>query len=344
MKLIFFSLFFFTAFCVSADIIFVSRSISLGRIPNQHTVIRQSFDFEVMIAPSQIFDVISDCACSVSFYPTDLMPVGTQSSIEVVFEPYRYGSFEKNFIVKHNNGQDIVLSLSGYIEPRQLNPYVEFPYQADNLRFKSKNINLGKVSGKAPLRRPIKVFNSSDIEIAFDSASTPKHIEVVFDTSRRILPGQVSEFLLYYHPEYKKGMGLVQDQILVFCLNNAPISLNVNATLTEVHADTSAAPRMETEQQEVDLGLVSKGIERLASFKIFNSGKANLVIHNIIPDNECEFVAISSRIISPQESAELVVRFKSQSKPGIYRRAITVYSNDPENYVAKFYVIVKIAG
>jgi hypothetical protein len=336
--------FFLQAFVVKAEIIFISKSVNLGKVPNELSQIRYSFDFEVMISSSQIYEVIVDCACMVVSYPTQEMPVGTKGSIEVIFEPYRFGNFEKSFIVKHNKGKDILLSLSGYIEPKQLNPYVEFPYQAGKLRFKSKNVNLGKVSGKAPLRRPVKVFNASDTEIFFDSTTTPKHIEVVFDSSKSVLPGQVSEFLIYYHPEYKKEYGLAQDQIIILTRNHLPISLNINATLTEVQMDTSALPRMETEQQEVDLGLVPVGIERLASFKIFNSGKANLLIHNIIPDNECEFLAISSRVVSPQESAELVIRFKSQSKPGIYRRAITVYSNDPENYVAKFYVIVKIAG
>ncbi len=330
-----------------ADISFVSVQVNLGNISSTHEIVKHTFEFEVNNRPSQIYEVIPDCACSVVSFPTGSLEVGFRGSVVVIYEPYRYGHFEKNFIVRNSDGKEVVLSISGYIEPKSLNPYMEFPYQSGHLRFKSKNINLGKVSGKAPLRRPVRAFNSSDREIRFlDSVIAPRHIEIVFDSSRSVLPGQVYEFLLYYHPEYKNEFGLAQDQVTLFTdyPDSPPVLLNVNATITEIISDTAAAPRMETEQQEIDLGTTYVGVERLAAFKIFNNGSSNLQIHKIIPDNECEFVAISRRVIEPNESAELVVRFKSQSKPGLYRRSITVYSNDPENYVAKFYILVRIAG
>jgi hypothetical protein len=79
-----------------------------------------SFDFEFTntgVEPLVLTNVRSSCGCTIPSWPHDPIPAKGKEYIKVKYDTNRIGKFNKTITVSSNAGEDIVLKISGEINP-----------------------------------------------------------------------------------------------------------------------------------------------------------------------------------------------------------------------------------
>ncbi len=104
-----------------------------------------------------------------------------------------------------------------------------------------------------------------------------------------------------------------------------------HAQTTGAPATHSGAPHLSVDQPRIDLGTVQAGDVVPMSWRLKNTGHADLVISRIKPGCGCTLVNLSEkdRVIHPGSSLALEASFNSSGRRGEHDKKVVVYSNDP---------------
>ncbi|HZK95809.1 MAG TPA: DUF1573 domain-containing protein [Prolixibacteraceae bacterium] len=95
----------------------------------------------------------------------------------------------------------------------------------------------------------------------------------------------------------------------------------------------SEDPQMVIEEQWFDLGKVSEGEGRRVSFMIENEGNSDLIIEGASSTCSCLAAELSSVIIPPGKSSQVVVNYllsDTEQQSQIIRRGLIFLTNDPQ--------------
>jgi LEA14-like dessication related protein len=84
--------------------------------------------------------------------------------------------------------------------------------------------------------------------------------------------------------------------------------------------------KLSVDNLQVNLGKVDKKEQKIAIFKLTNSGKLPLKIANISSDCHCTVTQLANKIILPNQSTTLKVTIDS-TVTGWFQKVITVESN-----------------
>ncbi len=102
------------------------------------------------------------------------------------------------------------------------------------------------------------------------------------------------------------------------------------------------APKLVAENPDFHFGQIYQGARLEHTFRVDNNGDAPLVIEKISSSCGCTAALMSEMTIAPQASAELKVAFDSARFSGPVVKTVYVYTNDPLNRVAQFYIRGKV--
>lgn len=92
---------------------------------------------------------------------------------------------------------------------------------------------------------------------------------------------------------------------------------------------TNAAPKIEFENECIDLGKIASGNPITATFKSANAGDAELEITAVRPGCGCTKAETSKSKIAPGESSTITIVFNSSGYSGAVSKSISVATNDP---------------
>jgi len=95
---------------------------------------------------------------------------------------------------------------------------------------------------------------------------------------------------------------------------------------------------MEFDSESCDFGTVFQMREYEGSFKLRNSGTADLIIEKVSATCGCTAVLLSDERVEPGGKAEIKVTFKSGMYSRAVRKIVRVQSNDPDTPRKKLYV------
>ncbi|WP_020527324.1 DUF1573 domain-containing protein [Flexithrix dorotheae] len=330
----------------SGIINFENLSQNLGQFELSKKEITHKFKFYVAGGQAiQIDKVDSDCACGEIKFPKESMKPGDFGFIEVSFEPYKPGPFEKTFTVYTRNAipQKSELTISGFIANTFEEVEREFPVEKGQFRFKSKRLILGTITNASPVKTVVEFYNSSNEEITLkDTLSAPGYIEAVFDSSRVIKPNSRGYITIYYHPELKNDFGVVNDNVLFFREDqDFPLfDITVVASIkqhfpSDINYDNYLFPKLTVSDSVKNLGKTNVGEGRMVEFVLTNSGQKDLIIQKIVPGYGCEVQEISKKVIKPYDFVNLNILVKNIGKKGTQDRTIQLYCNDPERTTQK---------
>lgn len=102
-----------------AHILLSSTSLDFDSIPVD-TIVCSSVSFKnTGKEPLQLFTIFSDCGCTVSSYPTDPIPSGSEGEIKVSFNSQGRspGAFRKNLRIRSNaDNPRVILTVKGVIK------------------------------------------------------------------------------------------------------------------------------------------------------------------------------------------------------------------------------------
>jgi len=98
-------------------------------------------------------------------------------------------------------------------------------------------------------------------------------------------------------------------------------------------ADEAAVkqPKVEISPSAYDFGTVKEGEKATATFKIKNTGDADLIIYDAKPSCGCTVANLSTKDLKPGETATLEAVYNSANASGQVHKNVAVSTNDPKS-------------
>lgn len=103
----------------------------------------------------------------------------------------------------------------------------------------------------------------------------------------------------------------------------------------EQAAAPQGGPRIVFEETSHDFGTVGQSQSVKHVFKFKNAGDATLVISNVRTTCGCTATLLSKKELAPGEEGDVEVTFSTGTRGGPNKKSIMVYSNDPQQPMAK---------
>jgi hypothetical protein len=335
---------------VAKPVRFTEETFDFGTIGEEDGPVTHTFAFvNTSDKPVMILAVKPSCGCTTPEWSKEPVLPGKTGMVKAQFDPKgRPGFFHKSLTVTTDfEGQPITLYIKGQVASR--NPVAsstEYPAVSGQLRFRSLSVNLGKVFRKDEFtQRNIDFVNAGDKPVTFlDKAEAPAHIRVDV-VPKTVQPGQRGEVKIGYNG-LKKGLyGFHQDKIVFFTDDDTRSAkeLTVYATLEDYFVPLPAhelvnAPRLFISEMTVDLGNIKFSQSATKEIAFTNTGKSPLEIRNIQGNCSCLVAETDKTLLKPEEKGTIKIRFTPADRKGTQTKAVTVYSNDPQNPVQRILV------
>ena len=108
---------------------------------------------------------------------------------------------------------------------------------------------------------------------------------------------------------------------------------------------SGAKPVIEMDLEEIDMGFISLDKPFVKEFPIYNRGKADLHIGNIVSECSCTMGFVDNKLIPPGESDILTILIDpNQINEFTTTKTLSIYSNDPITTQLNIEVTSKIKG
>lgn len=325
---------------------FSEETFDFGNIVEENGPVTHTFTLtNTTSKPVTILSVKPSCGCTTPEWSKQPLLPGMSGIVKAQFDPKgRPGYFHKSLTVTTDfDGQPITLYIKGQVASRNNTAASEYPATSGKLRFRSLSFNLGKIFLKDEFTlRNIDFINTGDKPVTFlDKVDVPSHIKVEM-LPKSILPGQRGEIRIGYNG-LKKGLyGFHHDKIVVYTDDEAYPNkeFTVYATLEDYFVPPSAeelttAPRLSISEMNVDLGNIKLKQASSREIGFTNVGKSVLEIRNIQGNCSCLLATVDKNHLKPGESGIIKITFTPEDRKGTQTKAVTIYSNDPQNPVQR---------
>jgi uncharacterized protein DUF1573 len=155
---------------------------------------------------------------------------------------------------------------------------------------------------------------------------------VVFKFSPALIShNQFTRMELIYSPGPKLQRGFIRERISLFDTKNKLIAvLPVQFTLEDdLTTNNGSAPKLTVSKLSHDFKVMSTGLIKEVSIKISNNGNADLSLLKLESNCDCLTYSLEDDVLSPGQSAELIVKFNADQRMGYERKTLAIFSNDP---------------
>ena len=239
----------------------------------------------------------------------------------------------------------LILQIKGQVSSGDDTPagIAEFRSANGNWRLKSGSFNLGKVYLKDEYTvRDFQVLNGGDKTITYAGNYVgPGYIKVDVQP-KALAPGEKGHIKISYNGKMKGEYGFQSDNVEIITDDalNPKKSFSVYATLEDNFKDLSPdeitnAAQLRIREQEVDFGRIKSNEPSVKEIQFLNSGKSILDIRSVKGNCTCIRASASETSINPGATGTLRIEFNPMDRKGTQQKAVTVYSNDPQNPVQR---------
>ena len=295
--------------------------------------------------PIKIVNVQASCGCTTPNWSKEPVAPGKSGFVQASYNPAgRPGYFNKSLTITTDfDANPIILQIKGQVAVEGEVGDIQFQSANGNLKLKSSAFNLGKVFIKDELTvRDFQVLNGGTKPITFSGKHVgPAYIKI--DVQPKTLqPGQKGNIKVSYNGKAKGKYGFQSDNVEIFTDDelNSTKSFSVYATLEDdlpqLTADELAkAPQLRTQYSTIDFGRLKPHTESVREMQLYNTGKKELDIKSLQGNCTCVTVSAAKTSIKPGESSAITISLNPQDRKGSLQKALTIYSNDPQNPVQR---------
>jgi hypothetical protein len=295
--------------------------------------------------PIKILNVQPSCGCTTPDWSKEPIGAGKTGFVKASYDPKgRPGYFNKTLTVTTDfEANPVILQIKGNVSTDGVGAAADFQTAVGGWRFKSAVFNLGKVYMRdEPSVRDFQFVNATEKEISVDKVVAPGYIKVDV-TPKIIKAGDKGHVKVAYNGKKKNQYGFQSDNVEIHTNDeDTPVkSFSVYATIEDYFGDLkpeerAKAPRLQLGVSSIDFGRVGKNSTMIREIPISNTGKKDLSIRAVQGNCTCISAAAVKGILKPGESSIIKVTFNSTDRKGTNQKAVTVYSNDPNNPVQRF--------
>ena len=289
--------------------------------------------------PLILNNVQASCGCTTPEWTREPVAPGAKGVIKVNYDARnRPGVFNKTIRVSSNaENADVVLTILGEVTPRARTIEEDFPNEIGPLRAKTNHIAFSAIKEKQVKKDSTEIINMSDQPVQLSFKTPPPHLSAVFKPAK-LASKQKGYLVVTYDASKKQAYGFVMDRIYLNIdgQDDYKNSIAVSTTLEEDFSKLTAedlknAPIVTYDMESFDFGDIKPGTKNEHVFNLKNTGKKDLIIHDVKSSCGCTAVSPSKNIVASGESVPLKVVFDSTGKSGRQNKTITVITNDPKN-------------
>ncbi|MEO9967789.1 MAG: DUF1573 domain-containing protein [Reichenbachiella sp.] len=300
-----------------------------------------TYEFEFINAgkaPLVISNVRASCGCTTPAWSKEPVLPGEKGFVKAQYNPRnRPGTFRKSLTITTNGNPAVVQAyIRGKVIPKVKSLEEQMTVQIGKTRFKSRSVNIGRLTTEKMVRIPFAVYNDSPDTLRFKSEyEAPDFIQLSFEPDV-LAPKQVGSVVIAYNPDHDDNLGHNSHGIQFYTDEEGADAkkINVIASITEYFPPLSEeekekAPKLAITDRLQDIGQMRSGESREAEFILTNTGRSNLNIRKIKSNCGCFVAELNKYDIKPGKSAVLKGTFSSVGRRGNQNKSITVFSNDP---------------
>lgn len=295
--------------------------------------------------PVTILSVKPSCGCTTPEWTREPILPGKTGIIRAQYDPkYRPGFFHKSLTVTvDSESQSFTLYIKGQVATRNGKNFYDYPSMSGNWRLRSLAINMGKIYRRDEWTlRSVEFINAGEKPVTFTGKSeTPPWIEVEVQPAT-VMPEQKGEIKIKYNGLKKELYGFQSDKIIIHTDDDLlpAKEFTLYVTLEDYFVPPSPeeavrAPQLRFAAYQFDFGAVAGGKTLRRDIVFTNTGKSDLEIRFVQGNCSCIQVSVSKNRLRPDESAVLNIDFNPEDRKGLQNKAVTIYSNDPQNPVQR---------
>ncbi|MDX1627545.1 MAG: DUF1573 domain-containing protein [Fulvivirga sp.] len=332
---------------VVSEITFSEKSYDFGEIKEEAGPVTHEFKFiNNTEKPVKILDVRASCGCTTPGWTKEPVAPGASGYVQAQYNPKnRPGGFNKSLTIQTDySDQPIRLYIKGRVIPKPKSIEELLTTNMGGLRMRYGTFNMGKVyTSEKPNVKSFQVFNDTDSAITFlDQVEAPGFIEVDFEP--KVLPAKTSgKITVKYYGKKHNSLGFSNSNLTLYTDqegDKARKSMNVYATVLEyfpplTDEEMAQAPRLKIENPLYDFDKLEKDGKVEKTFVLKNLGQSPLKIRKADPNCACTKAELSAKEIAPGDSINMKVVFDAKGRRGNQQKAVTIYSNDPQQPVQR---------
>ncbi len=327
---------------------FREESFDFGPVKESGGPVMHEFQFtNISGRPVKILNVQASCGCTTPDWSKEPVPNGKTGFIQASYNPKgRPGYFNKSLTVTTDlDSNPVILQIKGQVaaDGDLMSANTEFQTSNGNWKLKSGSFNMGKVYLKDEFTvRDFQFVNGGTKPVTYTGKYVgPSYIKVDV-LPKTIAPGEKGHIKVSYNGKLKNKYGFQSDNIEIITDDevNASKSFSVYATLEDNFKDlkpedVSRAPQLSLASSSLDFGRLRPNTTTVREVLFVNTGKRELEIKSVQGNCTCISAAASKTSLKPGESSVIRIEFNPMERKGTLQKAVTVYSNDPQNPVQR---------
>ncbi|HKJ41927.1 MAG TPA: DUF1573 domain-containing protein, partial [Sunxiuqinia sp.] len=302
----------------------------------------QTFDFKFKnegSAPLILNNVRASCGCTTPQWTRDPIAPGQNGLIKVSYNPaHRPGPFNKTVTVSSNAvNPTVVLRIKGTVIEHEKTMAEKYPRQIGPLRARTNQISFIKILEDQVKTDSLEVVNATDKPVDVSFKTPPSHLTVEAHPST-LKPKEHGYIVVTYDAKKLNTYGFMMHRIYMNIDGQSSYrnSIGVSATIEEDFSKLTPeqladAPVVDFPVKSHDFGDINQGDQVEYTFTMKNDGKRDLIIRRVKTSCGCTAVTPEKKVVAPNSSVPLKVKFNSRGKHGRQNKSITVITNDPKN-------------
>ncbi len=328
-----------------ADIKFKNTIHDFGEIKEEEGPYEYTFEFNnTGNEPFKLTKVKAGWGCTTPSWSTEEIAAGEKGFIKVLYKSNnRPGKFNKKINVNTDiDLQTTILKIKGNVipTPGKLRSSIGILSASNNL------IDFKNIYKEQQDEQTIEIANTRDKEIEILLIDIPEYLSLKVD-KQIIAPGERSNIHVLLMADKIKEYGKFQyspEIELKFADNLYSGSITIRANIREDFSHLSPqelvdAPKIIFPVKSKNIGIISEQSDQFVTFEFHNSGKSELLIHNIQLNNSTFTLIEYSKYIKPEAKGIIKLKLTDNHKNSL-NSSFTVISNDPQNSE----VIIQIFG
>lgn len=294
----------------------------------------------------KILSVKASCGCTTPAWTHEPIGPGKTGFVQASYNPNgRPGYFNKSLTVTTDlDANPAILQIKGHVTS-DVQPLANADFQSanGNWRLRTGSFNMGKVYLTDEYTvRDFQILNGGTKAITYSGTfAGPAYIGVEVQP-KSLEPGEKGHIKISYKGKMKGQYGFQSDNIELATDDelNPLKSFTVYATLEDNFKDLSPeeiakAAQLRLQVQSLDFGKIKSNATTVKEIQFLNIGKGVLDIRAVQGNCTCVRAVAEKMSIKPGESSTIKIEFNPFDRKGTQQKAVTVYSNDPQNPVQR---------
>lgn len=323
----------------SAPLQFDSYEWDFGKIEEKDGVVSHTFYFaNKSDAPVTIDDVSTSCGCTTTSYSTKPIAPGEISQMTINFNPARTDGKVFREIELFTNGHKFCnrLMIIADVIPAPLTIEQLYPQPlAGDVRTVTMRCNFGFIAQGRSESKSMTIVNNGSKSVKLDIIGLKEKGILTAEYPPMLSAGKADGINLTYHiGTGKNSYGTVRDTLwLVVDGKKSDKPFIVSAVCTDDFSkvDKETAPGFRVQPALVDFGYKARGKVFKETITIGNTGKSDLIFHDIECGNGANVDLKEGTVFKPGEERNIAVYvMNSYSENKQTNGYINITTNDPE--------------